>query len=251
MNIIATIQARMASSRLPGKVLKKIMGKPMLLYQIERIKKSILIDDVIVATSTSSADDAIEAFAREYGINFFRGSENDVLQRIVDTLRHFKVEIHVEFMGDNPIPDANVVDSIIGFYLKNHDRYDYVTNALKTTFPPGFEVFVYPSKTLYEAEKGVKDAALREHVGLHIYSQPDKFQIMNIEAPDCIRQYVDFHFEVDTQEDFEVIKSILEHFYPENPCFSMTQAIGYLAEHRELAEKNKNIPRRWKAYRKD
>lgn len=251
MKIVGTIQARMGSLRFPGKVLKEIMGKPMLHYQIERIKQSILIDDVVIATSTSSLDDVIEDFAESNNIKYFRGSENDVLQRIVDTLKHFQVDIHVEFMGDNPIPDANLVDSIVGFYLKNKEQYDFVTNSLKTTYPPGFEVYVFPSEVLYQAEKDVTDPNLREHVGLHIYSKPDKFRIFNIEAHESIKKYADYHFEVDTEEDLEVIKAIIEHFYPENPCFSMTQAIEFLEKHPELREKNANIPRRWKEFRKD
>ncbi len=251
MKIIGTIQARMGSSRFPGKVLKEIMGKPMLHYQIERIKQSILIDDVVIATSTSSLDDAIEDFAKKTKMKYFRGSENDVLQRIVDTLKHYQVDIHVEFMGDNPIPDANLVDSIVGFYLKNKDKYDFVTNSLKTTYPPGFEVYVFPSEVLYRAEKNVTDPVLREHVGLHIYSHPDKFRIFNIEAHESIKKYVDYHFEVDTEEDFEVMKALIEHFYPENPCFAMMQAIEFLKNHPELREKTSNIPRRWKEFRVD
>lgn len=251
MRIVATIQARMGSSRLPGKVLKHIMGKPMLFYQIERIKQSMLIDDIVIATSTSPADDVLEVFAKENGISCYRGSENDVLRRIVDTLHHFKIELNVEFMGDNPIPDPNLVDAIIGFYLKNKDKYDYVSNSLKTTYPPGFEVYVYPSATLFAAEKEAKIDKLREHVGIHIYNRPDRFRIFNIEAPEYFRRYVDFHFEVDTEEDFEVIKAIIGHFYPLNPCFSVSQAIQYLEQHHDLVDKNTNIHRRWKVFRKE
>ena len=251
MYIAATIQARMGSSRLPGKVLKEINGKPLLLYQIERIRSSILIDDVIISTSTSRSDDILEELAVKYNVKCYRGSENDVLQRIVDTLKHFKVDVNVEFMGDNPIPDPNLVDTIIGFYLKHKDKYDYITNALKTTYPPGFEVFVYPSQTLYDAEKETKYSDLREHVGLHIYKRPDRFRIFNIEAPESIRRYIDYHFEVDTTEDFEVMDAIIRHFMPQNPNFSMMQAIEYMENNPHLIEINTNIHRRWEIFRKD
>jgi len=251
MNIVATIQARMSSSRLPGKVLKEILGKPLLLYQIERIRQSFLIDDIIIATSTSPADDPIVAFAEENDVSYYRGSENDVLQRIVDTLINFHADIHVEFMGDNPIPDVHLVDAVIGFYLKNKDKYDYVTNALKTTYPPGFEVFVYPASVLIEAEKTATETKLREHVGLHIYQKPEKFRIFNIEANENIRKYKDLHFEVDTEEDFEVIKALIEHYAGYNPFFAMNQAIDFLVNNPELMEKNIHVPRRWQQFRND
>lgn len=251
MNVAATIQARMGATRLPGKVLKQILGKPMLQYQVERIKQSLVIDDIIIATSASLSDDPIVEFAELNGIKCYRGSENDVLARVIDTLKHFSVDVHVEFMGDNPIPDPYLVDSIIGFYLKNKDKYDYVTNSLKTTFPPGFEVYVYPSNILYEAEKLVQDKTLREHVGIHIYNRPDKFRIFNIEAPEYVSQFKDYHFEVDTVEDFDVITSVIEHFFPVNPNFSMMQAIEYLNQHPDLVSKNVKVPRRWQKFREE
>ncbi len=250
MNIVATIQARMASTRLPGKVLREVAGKPLLLYQVERLSQSKLIDDLIIATSRSPSDDRLEDFAKKNGLKVFRGSENDVLQRIVDALSCYGVDVHVEFMGDNPIPDPNLVDSIIGFYLKHKDKYDYVTNALKTTFPPGFEVSVYPSRVLYAAAEEA-DAGLREHVGLHIYSRPDRFRIYNIEADTSISRAADYHFEVDTLEDFEVLSAVIEHFMPRNPYFSMGEAIEFLRQHPDLSKKNAGVERRWRTFRKE
>lgn len=250
MKIGATIQARMGSTRLPNKVLKNIIGKPMLALQIERIRQSILIDEVIIATTTQPQDDAIEDFAGKIGVSCFRGSENDVISRIVETLRAYDVDINVEFMGDNPIPDPMLVDSIIGFYLKNADKYDYVTNALKTTYPPGAEVFVYPSKILYDAETKVTDPALREHVGIHIYQHPYRYRICNLEAPSCY-EFPDYHLEVDTQEDFDLIKKVYEYFYPTNPGFTLSQIIDFLKANPKLAAHNVDVERRWKAYRQD
>ncbi len=251
MKITATIQARMGSSRLPRKTLMPIMGKPMLWYQIERIKQSRLIDEIIIATSTAAADDEIEKFGKEIGIKVFRGSENDVFGRVVECLKTHQVEIHTEFMGDNPIPDAVLVDSIIGFYLKNKDKYDYVTNSLSTTYPAGFEVYVYAAKALIEAEKYITEPKLREHVGLHIYQKTDHFRVCNLEAPEAIRKYTDYHFEVDTVEDFEVITAIIEHFFEKNPHFAMIEAIQFLESRPDLLAKNSEIHRRWKEFRKD
>ncbi len=250
MKIVATIQARMGSTRLPGKVLKRIVGKPMLALQIERIQQSRLIDEIIVATTTEPQDDAIVALARAQGVGFYRGSENDVVSRIVGALKAFEASIHVEFMGDNPIPDALLVDAIIGYYLKNADKYDYVTNALKTTYSPGAEVFVYPAAILYDAESRITEPALREHVGIHINRYPERYRLCNLEAPIWYR-YPDMHLEVDTQEDFDVITAIFEYFYPHNPGFSLSQVIDFMKVNPQLLAANKQVERRWKAFRQD
>jgi spore coat polysaccharide biosynthesis protein SpsF len=249
MKISATIQARMSSSRLPGKVLKPILGKPMLALQIERLQQSRLIDQVIIATSDSPKDDPIEALAHNLGVNCFRGSEDDVLLRVVAALKAYQVEVHAEFMGDNPLPDPWLVDTIIGCYLKNADRYDFVTNTLRTTFPPGTEVFVYPSQILIDAEKHA-DPALREHVSIHIYQHPERYRLYNLEAPPWLYA-PDLHLEVDTEEDFEVVSAIYQALYPTNPGFTLSQIIQFLRENEALANKNRYVERRWKEFREE
>jgi len=250
LKISATIQARMSSSRLPGKVLKPILGKPMLELQIERIKKSMLIDEVIIATTDSKNDDPIESLAKKLKVGCFRGSEDDVVGRIANTLKEFDVDIHAEFTGDHPLEDPLIIDSIIGFYLKNKEKYDYVANYLKTTFPPGIGFAVYPAIILCDAEKHATDMKLREHVGIHIYKHPEKYRIYNIEAPPHFN-YPDMYLEVDTPEDFEVVSAIYKNFYPKNKYFGLPQIIDFMLEHKELADKNRNIPRRWKKFRLD
>lgn len=239
----------MGSSRLPGKVLRTIVGKPMLALQIERIRRSLLIDEVILATSTTPENDALEALADEVGIFCFRGAEDDVLGRIAGALRAFNVDLHVEFMGDNPIPDPGLVDATIGVYLKHQSAYDYVTNGLTTTYPPGAEVSVYPASILLECDARVTDSAAREHVGIHIYQHPDRYRILNLEAPPELR-YPDVHLEVDTQEDFDVVRAVYEQFYPNNPAFSLQQAVEF-AVASGLAERNRRVERRWRAFRLD
>ena len=247
--ITATIQARLGSSRLPGKVLKPILGRPMIARQIERIQQSRLIDEVVIATSTAPENDALARLAAEMGIGCFRGSEDDVLGRVAGALRASAADLHVEFQGDNPMPDALLVDAIVGFFLKHADDYDYVTNSMKTTYPPGAEVSVYPAAVLYDAERHATDAKLREHVGIHIYQHPERYRIRNLEAPAWLR-CPDLHLEVDTDEDFEVVNAIFEALYPANPGFSLQQAIAF-ATSSGLGEKNKDVARRWQAFRED
>jgi spore coat polysaccharide biosynthesis protein SpsF len=247
MKIGATIQARTGSSRLPNKVMLPILGKPMLAHQIERIQRSLLIDQVILATSTNPNDDVIEELAAQLRVECFRGSEERVLDRIVGALHHYSVDVNVEFYGDCPLPDPTIIDVIIGIYLKHQDSCDYVGTGLKTTFPPGLEVTVYPSRVLYDVAGITGD---RDRVAVNIRSRPERYRTMNVEAPPWYR-HPDLHLEVDTAEDFKVISTIYESLYPSNPHFLLPHIIEFLREYPELAALNRSVPRRWKQFREE
>jgi len=249
MKIIGSIQARVGSTRFPGKVLKEICGKPMLLWQVERIKRSRLLDDIIVATTLNPRDDEIVKLCKKHDIKFFRGSENDVLKRISALIKLFKIDTHVEFLGDSPLPDAHIIDEIIGFYLKYRDKYDYVSNALKITYPPGMDVSVFKGAALITVDRKVpKDEPLREHLSLHII-RDKRYKKYNLEAPDYHR-FPDISLEVDTPEDFKLISNIVNYFTNRGEdYFSLTQILGYLKQNKDLLEINKGIPRRWKKFK--
>jgi len=250
--IVGSIQARMGATRFPGKVMKEICSKPMLLWQVERIRRSRLLNEVIVATTTNPNDDAIANFCEASGIIYFRGSENDVLSRIATLVKEFDVDVHAEFYGDSPLADAGIIDEMIAFYLKHRQEYDSVLNSLKTTYPSGQEVVIYRGSALVEADNIVaKDDPLREHCGLHITRNKDKFRIHNIEAPPRYR-YPDIYLEVDTPEDFKLISNIIGHFAAKGKdYFSLSEILDYLGEHKELVSINNKIHRKWKAFRKD
>lgn len=251
MKIAATIQARMGSSRLPGKVLLPMAGKPMLQLQIERLQRCRLLDEVILATTDHPQDDPLADLARRLEIGCFRGSENDVLSRVVGTLRKFGVDLHAEFHGDSPLVDPLIVDSFIGFYLKSADRYDYVTSALKTTYPPGTEVSVYPAPILYDADRQTaSDDPLREHVGCHIHQHPERYRLCNLEAPPEYR-HPDLYLEVDALDDAGVVSAIFEHFHPNQPGFTLAQVIDFMNSRPDLALKNQEVERRWKVFRQE
>ncbi len=247
--IDATIQARLGSSRMPGKVLLPVAGRPLLEWQVRRLQQSRLIDRIIVATTDRPEDDAIVTLAESLGACAFRGSEDDVLGRVAGALRAFDVDVHVECHGDNAACDAMLFDSIIGLYLKVRDSFDYVTTARKTTFPPGSNVTVYAASVLLRAEAEWDGVRLREHVGTHIYQRPDLFRVLNVEAPDALR-FPHMHFEVDTEEDYAVICRLYEHFVPDNPLFTLTEAIAF-AQATGVTEANRGVQRRWRTYRED
>jgi spore coat polysaccharide biosynthesis protein SpsF len=252
MKIIASIQARLGSSRLPGKVLKKINGKPMLYWHVERIRKARLIDDVIIATTVNPADDEIVEFCNEYDISYFRGSEDDVLDRVASMVEKNKIDIHVELFGDSPLTDPHIIDEYVGYLLKHYDSLDFVSNSIETTYPPGQEVLVYKGEVLIDANKRVlKTDPLREHVSIHIYKHPDLYRVKNLPAP-TYYNFPDVFMEVDTPEDFVVVETIINHFHNNGQShFSLSQILDFLNKNLELTQVNQNVERRWKEFRKD
>ena len=252
MKIVASIQARLSSSRLPGKVMKEICGKPMLQWQVDRIKQSRLVDQVIIATTLNPVDDIIYSFCKDNDICCFRGSEDDVLQRITDLIRENNVDIHVECFGDSPLTDPRMIDEFVGYLLKYYDSLDFVSNSLKTTYPPGTEILVYKSQALIDANDLVPvDDPLREHVSLNIYSRPAVFSVKNLVAPKHLN-YPKLFMEVDTSEDFAVMTFIIEEMErAEEKAFTIEQVIRLLQANPDIASLNRAIERRWKEFRSD
>jgi spore coat polysaccharide biosynthesis protein SpsF len=249
LSVDATVQARTGSSRLPNKVLKPVLGKALLQHQIERIQRASTINRVVLATSDLSQDDPLEDLANSMGILCYRGSELDVISRVCGALEKFEIEIHAEFQGDNSVPDPAVIDLVVGYFLEHKEKYDYVTNALKTTYPPGLEVSVYPSRVLFDANKRAANSEHREYVGFHINQYPDVYRIKNLEAPATISR-PDLHLEVDTEEDFVLVAHIYEHF-ASHPNFTIEDVVTYTDAHPHLLQANSGIERRWKQYRQD
>ena len=247
LSVDATIQARTGSSRLPNKVLKPVLGKALLQHQIERIQRASTINRVVLATSDLAQDDPLEDLAHSMGILCFRGSETDVISRVCGALEKFEIDIHAEFQGDNSIPDPAVIDFVVGYFLEHSEKFDYVTNALKTTYPPGLEVSVYPSQILFDANLRASNSEHREYVGFHINQHPDVYRLKNIEAPAAISR-PDLHLEVDTEEDFLLVSHIYEHFASQ-PNFTIEDVVAYTDSHPHLLQANSGIERRWKQYR--
>ena len=251
MNITASIQARMGSTRLPGKVLKSINDKPMLLWQIDRIKRSRLIDNIIVATSNSELDNKIVELCIDNEIQYFRGSENDVLARVANLLEINNVDIHVECYGDSPLIDPQLIDESIGIYFKYKDQADYFSSSIKTTFPPGLEFSIYDASILVDVNRRISaDDPLREHVGFNITRFED-YKIFSIEAPPSL-QKPELYLEVDTKEDFELINIVINHFISINKLnFSAYDLVEFFEKNPELSLINNKVERRWKKLRND
>ena len=233
MKIVSTVEARIGSSRLPGKTLMKILGRPMLELLLERLKRSKLIDEIVIATTTNPKDEIIAELAKKTGVKCFRGSEEDVLARVLDAAKSVNADIIVEITADCPLIDPDVVDMTIREYLNND--YDYVCNVnapertpvLNSNFPSGLETQVFSVKVLEEVSRLTDDPSDREHVSIYIYMHPDEFKVFCIKAPEELN-YPKLWLSVEYKEDFEVIKKIYESLYLKNPEFSFLDVIEFL-----------------------
>ena len=250
MKVTASIQARMGSSRLPGKVLSDVCGKPMLLWQIERIRRSRLVDRVVVGTSVSSLDDEIDGFCKANEVECFRGSEDDVLKRISSLVKTLEVDLHVECYGDSPLIDPQIIDEFIGYYLKHTNDADYFSSSLETTYPPGLEVTLYPAALLIKVDQMVSSTdPMREHVGYNITRFPEKFRTHSLRAPSWFN-HPEIFLEVDSPEDLEVLRKVVGHFVSMGKDhFSLSEILNLLRENQSLFEGNAHVERRWKALR--
>lgn len=238
MKIIATIEARMRSSRLRGKVLKPILGRPVLQLLIDRLRLAHSLDEVVVATTTNPADDAIEELATMLGVGCYRGSEDDVLDRVLRAAKSVDAHVIVEITGDCPLIDPGVVDELVNCYLTGNA--DYVANTLHRTFPRGFDTQVFATRILEEVSRLTQDPVDREHVSLYIYEHPDRFSLRNVESR-LIEKHWQHRLTVDTPEDFILIETIFERLYPQNPAFTLHDVIELLEREPELTKINQEI----------
>lgn len=239
--ILGILQARCSSSRLPGKVLKPILGKPMLLRQIERLARSQRIQKLVVATSTDPSDAPLEEICRQHGIACFRGSLNDVLERFYQAAVSFGARDSdwiVRLTGDCPLIDPQVVDAVIDFGIQG--GYDYASNALKPTFPDGLDVEVIPFARLAEARAEATLPSDREHVLPFIHKRPQRFRLGSYEGK---IDHSSLRWTVDEPADFELVNRIYEALYPENPEFSTQDILNLISENPRLSHLNKGFER--------
>ena len=232
------IEARFASTRLPGKVLKPILGEPMLARMIERLRRATTINSLVVATSTSSADDAVAKAAVGAGAETFRGSEDDVLARVVGAARENNADVIAEVTGDCPLHDPAIVDSVVADYLAG--GADFVSNIHPYTTPRGTDVRVFSADALAEIERTSNDPADREHVSLHFWEHPEKYRLRNV-AFDFPPSAAQLRLTVDTAKDFALVTAVYQELYPQNPFFSIADVISLLEQRPDLASINADV----------
>jgi spore coat polysaccharide biosynthesis protein SpsF len=200
------VQARMGSSRLPGKVMEKIEGKFLLDYVLEQLKAAENIDKIIIATTTLSNDEVICKFLSSKNIEFFRGSSEDVLDRYYQCAKKFSIDIIVRITADNPLIDPNIIDMMINEY--ENKKVDYLTNTLERTFPYGTEVEIFSSKILENTWKNAKKPSEREHVTPFIRDPKNKFVLMNIKNSE---NFSNLRYTVDKIDDLKLVREIVKN----------------------------------------
>jgi glutamate-1-semialdehyde 2,1-aminomutase len=238
VNVLAILQARVSSSRLPGKVLRHMVGRPMLQLQIERVRRAALIDTLVVATSDEPADDALAELCRRLEVECFRGSLRDVLDRFYQAAAPRAPDHVVRLTGDCPLADAAVIDLVIRTHLDTGS--DYTSNALQPTFPDGLDVEVCRFPALARAWKEAELPSEREHVTLYLEQHPELFRLQAVTtSPD--RSHL--RWTVDEPADFEFVTKVFENLYPRNPTFSADDVHRLLHEQPALTKINAHFQR--------
>jgi len=239
LKTVAIIQARMNSSRLPGKVLMQVKNKPLLLYMYQRVIAAKEIDEIIIATSNEKNDEEIVEFCKSNQIPYICGSLNDVLDRYYHAAKMTKARIIVRLTGDCPIIDPNVIDSVVGVY-KNHN-YDFVANTAPpegVTYPEGMDVEVFSMQALERAHNEAKKPSEREHVTFYFWKNIEKF---NCFRADLTYNLTNYRLTLDYKEDFVVISKIIEALDSKYMIFSMREILKFLDQNPEIHEINSNI----------
>lgn len=224
MKPVLIVQARMTSTRLPGKVLLNVLHKPLLAYQIERLKKVQGASALVVATTTNDTDNPIVDLCDSLQVPVFRGSEKDVLSRYYGAASQFSAQTIVRITSDCPLIDPAIVDSVISYFEQNQDRYDYVSNCLKRTFPRGMDTEVFSMKALEMTQNLADSLAHREHVTPYL-RESGQFRLANVAFRSDESRY---RLTVDTAEDFSLIRKLLESLYPHNPNFTLDDILQEL-----------------------
>lgn len=240
MKVAAIVEARMSSSRLAGKVLMPIGSKNSLEHIYDRLSKVLEISEICIATTENQSDDIIENWGSIRGLPIYRGSENDVLSRVLGAADMLSAEIIVEVTGDCPFVDPLMVDQYIEI-LKDNDL-DYVSNNIVSTYPDGFDIQVFLTEALRKSSGLASTREEREHVTMHIRQNPQIFKTLNIVAPKPYR-YPEISVTLDTKEDLEVLRLIAENF-KDIDLPSHTQIIDYLLANPEICEINSGIERK-------
>ncbi|MFA5059076.1 MAG: glycosyltransferase family protein [Candidatus Omnitrophota bacterium] len=237
-NIFAVIEARMTSSRLPGKVLKLLGDKPALELLVERLKYSKYLNGIIIAATINKTDDPIELLAKKIGVKCYRGSEDDVLLRVVEAAEKNNVDIIVEVTGDCPLIDHRIVDKTIEVYLQG--EYDYVSNCVQQSYPLGMDVQVFPARKLREIEQKTSDPKDREHVSLYFYEKPGRFNIKNIESG-LKESEKNIRLTLDTADDWRLLNEVVRRLYSKDPNFSLEDILELFSKSPELAQINNHV----------
>lgn len=234
MTVLAILQARVSSTRLPNKVLAPLLGQPMLARQIERLRWAVTLDKLVVATSDDPSDDALAAMCADIRVPCYRGSLNDVLARFHGVCSAYGPAEHiVRLTGDCPLADPAVIDAVVRHHLAS--GADCTTNALQPTWPDGLDVEVMRAAALQRAFDEARLPSEREHVTPYIHKHPEWFRIEHVKAE---RDLSSLRWTVDEPADLAFVMEVYAALYPRNPAFDTAAVLALLERRPELAALN-------------
>ena len=236
--ILAVLQARTGSTRLPGKVLMPILGEPMLVRQIERVRRCRRIDQLMIATTVDIEDDSIATLCMKLDLPCFRGSRDDVLDRFYQAAADYHPQHLVRLTGDCPLADPEIIDACIALHLEG--GYDYTSNIQPPSYPDGLDVEVMTFTTLQNAWEAADTVMAREHVTYYIYQHPELFKIANLENELDLSS---LRWTVDENEDFEFVTRVYQALYPDNPAFDLHDVLALLDKSPGLRQINSHLER--------
>ena len=234
----AIIQARLGSTRLPGKVLKDLNGKPLIYHIINRLKFCKNVDSIVLATTTNPIDDKLVEWCKDNDVCFFRGDENNVLKRYYDAATEYKVDVIVRVTADDPFKDPKVIDSVIN--LLKSESLDFAFNNCPPSFPEGLDTEVFTYKAIKQAFEAETTDFEKEHVTQYFYHNPDKFKLGNFAYKEDVSN---LRLTVDTDKDFELAEKIYEKLSPEGQMFYLDDILSLFNNEPALQTINKGVKR--------
>lgn len=238
--VVATIEARMTSSRLPGKVLMECCGKPILQHMIERVRRCSRIDDIVVATTVNESDDSIVNLCSDIGCKYYRGDEDDVLERVLLTAQSVDADIIVELTGDCPFIDWRHIDRLVDIYLTN--EYDFVANNIERSFPMGFDIRLFSTQMLHWLNENSSNPLDHEHVSIYFPKHPEKYQCYNWKASKEENR-PELEVTLDEMGDYMLINAIFNSLYYKNNDFTCLDVIKYIDENTSILNYVKDVKR--------
>ncbi len=230
---LAIVQARMSSTRLPGKVLAPVHGRPMILQQLARLAQCAQIDTLVVATSTDATDDALAAALAAEGVEVRRGPLADVAERFRRVIEEFAPQTVIRLTADCPLCDPEVIDRVIVEHTAS--GADYTSNVIRRTYPQGLDVECFTPAAFERLTAGDMTAGEREHVTLGMYSRPDEFTLHSVTQPDDLSAH---RWTVDRPDDLEFVRAVYDHLADTTPRFRQADILELLAGHPELEHTN-------------
>ena len=237
MKIVAIVQARMGSSRLPGKVLADVCGKPLLHYVVSRVRQARTLSLFAVATSDHPTDDVVEKYCQINGVPYFRGNEDDVLDRYYRAAKHFQANVIVRLTADCPLLDPAIIDKVVETFMTG--KFDYCSNTQQPSYPDGLDTEVFTWDALARSWQEAHLRSEREHVSTYITKNPCRFRIGSVKHDQDLSR---LRWTVDEPQDLDLIREIYRHL-PNKENFRLDDVLALYREHPEFAEINSEIAR--------